>query len=447
MKKVLLSTALALAMGSMASAQTTTGRFEFSSVDRMSFSVPKEFSYNGIPRLVLSSDSYGDKSFQIYDENIENVKSIRLNPSSFDYQLTYKLEEREVKSVDEKERREQETYNSLDEFIQRESIYDPSFTADVLIFSDMGDGNRRVDFDYDKLNNYYGQKRFFHQEYFGSKYPLIYGIEHDGKFTLYRVTYAVTYTDWTEKGEQREGYSEAVYPLRLVNVNLNKDANRVSEYFYLSQTLFNEDEGYEYLVPKYQLVEESVQGGMSTDTSYPVTGEEPIELTRKTLVTKASHVAMVGFQVVGEDGTVLKDLDFDGYLGGSSINKAAVITIGSNTYLAFDGYDTDNKSATVFYKLNRTTSSIQKVRTVPGGMSLSSTIADKGADIQVNFADGNDKGSEISVYSVNGAKVKSLMVPAGQKTATFHVSGATGMYLVNRAQKGKADDTKKIVIK
>ena len=449
MKKVLFSAALALAMGSMASAQTATGRFEFSSVDRMSFSVPKEFSYNGIPRLVLSCDDSSEKSFQIFDENIEKVKTIRLAQTSFDYQLAYQIEEREVKSVDEKVRSESGTYNSLEEFIQHESMLNPSFTADVLIFSDMGNGDRRVDFDFDKMEDRYGDKRFFHQEYFGSKYPLLYGIEHDGKFTLYRVLYTVAYTDWTDKGEKTEDYSESVYPLQLVNVNLNQDANRASEYFYLSQTLFNEDEGYEYLVPKYKLVEESVPGSISSDIStiYPGVVEEPIELTRKTLVTKASNVAMVGFQVVGEDGTVLQDLDFDGYLGGSSVNRTAVITIGSNTYLAFDGYDSGNKSATIFYKLDRTTSSIQKVRTLPGGMSLSPAVANKGTDIHVNFGDGNAQGSEISVFSANGTKVKSLMVPAGHKYANFQVNGSSGVYMVNRTQKGKANDTKKIIIK
>ena len=66
---------------------------------------------------------------------------------------------------------------------------------------------------------------------------------------------------------------------------------------------------------------------------------------------------------------------------------------------------------------------------------------------ELNFNDNNEKGSEIIVFSANGAKVKSFKVPAGQKTATFNVNGSAGMYLVNRAQNGKANETKKIVIK
>ena len=206
MKRFILSTALALAMGNMASAQKITGRFDFVNNPNyyFSFSVPKEFSYNGAPRLILSSGIHDDYSFLVYNENIEQVKSIKLNPSTFDYQLTYKVEEREVKSVDEKDRRETHTYNSLDEFIQQESCFDPSFTPAALIYTNQENGDRRVDFDFDKLNNSFGQERFFHKELFGGKYPLLYGIEHDGKFSLYSVSYTVSYTDWVEKGEEVE---------------------------------------------------------------------------------------------------------------------------------------------------------------------------------------------------------------------------------------------------
>lgn len=279
----------------------------------------------------------------------------------------------------------------------------------------------------------------------------MYGIEHDGKFSLYSVSYTVSYTDWVEKGEEVENNSFTVKPLQLGNVNLNNDVTWATEYFYVSQTLFNEDEAYEYLVPKFKMVEASAGGSTGATMSDSSTGssslEENMELTRKTLLTKESNVALVGFQVVGENGNILKDLSFEDYIGDRWINDGAVVTIGTNVYLAFYGHDLDGKQATVFYKIDRTTSSIQKVRTVPGGMNLSSTTANKGADIQVNFNDNNEKGSEIIVFSANGAKVKSFKVPAGQKTATFNVNGSAGMYLVNRAQNGKANETKKIVIK
>lgn len=440
MKRIFLSTALALAMGSMASAQTVMpGHFEFGYHPAVSF--PTEFSYDGKPRLMLWDSS--EKSCIVYDENLNKEKGINLKNLSFDYQLEIKTEEREVKSVDETEKRDNGTWSSLEYFIEMMSNLNPGFTQDCLIFTPLADGGQRIDFDPAKTSVIYGGVPYYLEDYFGKKYPQVYYEEHDGIVNGYYVNYEITYTDWVDKGTTTENYSEELNPLMLDNINLNHNDARYPMSFYLSQTLFNSDDSYEYLVPKYKLIESNYSSDVSAD--YPSTSV--LELTRRSVVTKASSLALCGFQVVSETGNVLQDLLFDNYLGGSYVHDPVVLTIGSNVYIAFDGNDSEGHNATVFYKLDRTTSSLQKVRTVPGGMSLSRTIANKGADIQVNFSDGNEKGSEVSVFSANGQKVKSVMVPAGQKSATFNVNGASGMYLVNRAQKGKANDTKKIIIK
>lgn len=440
MKRIILSTALVLAMGNIASAQTTIpGNIIFDYSPSVSF--PTEFSYDGKPRLMLWDDS-DEKSWNIYDENLNKVKTIKMKSLSFDYQLDVKTEEREIKSVDVVADREDGSTYSYNEFLMTNMNLDPRFSEDCLIFTDLTNGDQRVDIDFSKLSDFSPYVNYyFLEDYFGEKYPIRYLIKHNDEVTWHYVQYDITYTDWVDKGTTTESFTEELRPLRLENLNLNNNDTRLYMRFYLSQTLFNSDESYEYLVPKYKLVEGTYSGGTS------VVDPSRIELTRSTVVSKEASLALCGFQVVSEDGNVLQDLMFDNYLGGSYVNDPVVLTIGSNTYIAFDGRDSEGKSATIFYKIDRTTSSIQKVRTVPGGMNLSSTIANKGADIQVNFSDNNEKGSEISVFSANGAKVKSIKVPAGQKTATFNVNGAAGMYLVNRAQNGKANETKKIVIK
>lgn len=437
MKRIILSTALVLAMGDIASAQTIIpGNINFDYSPSVSF--PTEFSYDGKPRLMLWDDS-DQKLWNIYDENLNKVKNVNMKSLSFDYQLDVKTEEREIKSVDVVADREGSTY-SYNEFLWSNMNFDPRFSEDCLIFTNLDNGDQRVDIDYSKLSESIGSY-YYMENYFGNKYPHYYYIKHGDVITQHYVQYDISYTDWVDKGTTTESYTEELRPLRLENLNLNNNDTRLYMRFYLSQTLFNSDESYEYLVPKYKLVEGTYSGGTS------IVDPSRIELTRSTVVSKKASLALCGFQVVSEDGNVLQDLMFDNYLGGSYVNDPVVLTIGSNTYIAFDGRDSEGKSVTIFYKIDPTTSSIQKVRTVPGGMNLSSTIANKGADIQVNFSDNNEKGSEISVFSANGAKVKSLKVPAGQKTATFNVNGSAGMYLVNRAQNGKANETKKIVIK
>ena len=62
------------------------------------------------------------------------------------------------------------------------------------------------------------------------------------------------------------------------------------------------------------------------------------------------------------NGTVVKDLDFsEDFEGYIDTRSAYVITIGKNTYLAFNGI-INRVNSTVFYKINRTTTEIKQVK-------------------------------------------------------------------------------------
>lgn len=93
------------------------------------------------------------------------------------------------------------------------------------------------------------------------------------------------------------------------------------------------------------------------------------------------------------------------------------------------------------------TSSIQKVKTAPSTMKLSPTVVNSGSTINVNFSDGNDKGSDLVVVSTFGAAVLSYHVPAGQSSTKIQANISAGMYCISRLQKNKAAETKKIIVK
>ena len=93
------------------------------------------------------------------------------------------------------------------------------------------------------------------------------------------------------------------------------------------------------------------------------------------------------------------------------------------------------------------TSSIQKVKTAPSAMKLSPTVVNSGSTINVNFSDGNDKGSDLVVVSTFGAAVLSYHVPAGQSSTQIQANISAGMYWISRLQKNKAAETKKIIVK
>lgn len=79
-------------------------------------------------------------------------------------------------------------------------------------------------------------------------------------------------------------------------------------------------------------------------------------------------------------------------------------------------------------------------------MKQNPSIVNKGNIINVDLGNNNNTDSEISVYSATGAKVKSVKVPAGQRSAQFVMNAPAGMYLINKtSNKAKAENNKIIV--
>ena len=74
------------------------------------------------------------------------------------------------------------------------------------------------------------------------------------------------------------------------------------------------------------------------------------------------------------------------------------------------------ESRKLYYKIDRATTSIQKVENARGVLKVTPTVVNKGTVINVDLGDNNNGNSEISVYSSNGAKVKTITVPAERCT-------------------------------
>ena len=446
MSRMKLYTIIAMAaLATTSAAQSITGRFEFGYADRAALSVPKEFSYGSVPYLVLV-DNNDQNNIQVYDENLDVVKTIAMKESMpFNYQLTCQAETREVTAVNETYKNSYCSYESYEAFIQRESLVDPYFNESCLIIKDFGDGTRKITVDYTNSGYTTNRQMYFAYDYFGMQYPKVYFIENSEGLTGYRVEYAVEYSEWQATGTTVNDYSADQDRIRLCNINLNNGDGRANSYFEVSQTLFNSDEGFEYILPKYKLSANGNVGG-----SYVINGggdTEQITTQRSVVISEQKELALAGFQVLSEDGNVVSDITFDGDFEGSiDLDCAFVITIGNTTYLAFDGYS-NGQSSTIFYKIDRSTSSIQKVKTAPSTMKLTPTVVNSGSTINVNFGDDNVKGSDLVVVSASGAAVQTYHVPEGQTSAQIQANTSAGMYCISRLQKNKAAETKKIIVK
>lgn len=446
-KKLFFTSLISTVLAIPTVGQTVTGNFDFGSSYDFALSIPKDFSYDGKPYLMLY-DGNDYNTIQIYDENLEVVKRISMKKSlPFNYQLTYQDQVREVVAVNEVEKSEFCRYDSYDAFIENEKNLDPSFDESCFIAEDMGDGTKKIKVDYSKKGYLSNEQMYYVYNNFALKYPKVYFIDSGKDFIGYRVSYAIQYSDWKNAGTRVVDCTEEQKRIRLLNINLNNGDGKTTKYFEVSQTLFNNDPSFEYIMPKYKLSKinniagsKLVIGGSNE--------EDGVITTNSEIVSEEKEIALAVFQILSENGNVISDITFDsGFEGSIYVNTAFVITIGDNVYLAFDG-ECNGASSTIFYKINKkNTNAVQKVKIAPSTMRISPTVAKSGSTINVTFSDANEKGSDIVVVSASGAAMGSFHVPAGQTSAQIKTNTSAGMYCVSRLQKDKVKETKKIIVK
>lgn len=430
MKRILFLVVLVLVAVTAINAQKVSGYVKLDTYQRQLLSVPRQFAYGDTPLMLLYDANDHDK-INIYDENIDLQKTVQLKTVSIDYQRVYRFETGKVTGAVETSRNETRVFNTYQDFLEHEKLTNRNFNEGQLKIDTLENGDRKI---------IVGYEGFCGEEELGDAYPYVFLIEHEGKVTVYRAEYEPE-IEWVLKERQTEDCSVTKQPLYLYNINLNNDISYGERYFQVSQTLFNEDDKYEYVIPKLGLVDKE-NTSQSSETSSSVSRAR--SYSRSFL--ESGNLGIVGVQVVSETGEVIRDINFDQfYVPG--LDYAHVITIGTNIYLVFNGYDSNGKTASVFYKIDRTTASIRKVENVGGVLNVSPTVVNKGNVINVDFGDKNDEESEVAVYSAAGARVKTVSVPAGQRNAQFVMNAPAGMYLVNKTSSKGKTETRKIIVR
>jgi len=216
--------------------------------------------------------------------------------------------------------------------------------------------------------------------------------EKQGELTVSGVEY-----NWSSKHEEREwkddGYKGdwkvmsddsgkshgGIMSLYLNDFDQSCDDFRT---IYLTQTLFNTDEKYEFLMPLYSSTIETGEDDRDGD------GVVDFRYT-------STNNSIIGFQIVSEDGTVLQTVNFDGdfTLPDNGKGDVDLLKIHSKLYLCFNGY-----TSCLLYSIDSATSSVrmmtmENLSSVPaGGYNLSGrlTRGEKGVNI-IRMSDGTTK--------------------------------------------------------
>lgn len=410
MKKLLL-TAITLVAFSSANAQLSESGKGKGNI-RVA---PKEFCYEGKVKLIMDESEYSETAsiFKIYDSNFEVEKTVNLNLESDTYKTYYQRKKEEVIMINSKDDVWGTGYYSWEDAKGVTNSYLYDFTKEK-------DGYQMWS---ENKNDYYMY------DVFGEKYPKLYFYWNPENNTSYirHFEYKTTYTgDWYNYDE-REGY-RSTEPLYF-EFN-DYDNNRcVEKGFSISQTLFNNDEKYEALVPKYSQIEElsderDADGDGVIDHRTMSVGRHP-----------------TGLSVVSEDGTELYSIEPDIFLNEYGI-EYELIKINGKLYIAVQDETYDNY---VFFEINRETSSIKQVAKLKG-MRVSPTIAEQTDNITVELGEGSN-AKEIVVVNGNGQVVKQIPVKNGERQITINAGSLNrGLNILN-ARGAKGNNNCKIIVK
>lgn len=402
-----------------------------------------EFSYQGKISLFVYesiypySDNAEEQSTNItfYDEDFNPGKSIQIPVKT----TTIYLEKKERENVGNV---------TLSFSYNGEHIYDydtnvSSFTVETAK-SYLSQRGVEIESQETKEDGTYFYVEFYKDEIYGKIYPTkFYCLASDGSFFAKYCEYeeSASYTGAWVDGEREvyhKDYVVTFVPMSFFNYDVcGYDGHPI----YISQTLFNDDEKFEYIIP---FADESI----SKVEGYDRDGDGNIDS-----YAKYYGYPSAGFNVMSEDGTILQTIKYDGdFVANSdwSYDYISVIKINGKIYIEVEGCVIDEnenecttKSATLIFALDKETNSVKKIAKHIG-MNVRPTIADRYEPITIELDD--DAVNEITVTNAAGQTVKRIPVNAGQRQVTFSSQGLSkGLNVINARGKNGNNNCKIIV--
>ena len=403
--------------------------------------IPRQFSAKDKPILHFKEENDGGYSIALYNDDIEKINAIDIKDGTFNYTLKYKDEAREVKEITQTELYRKH-YCDLDESQTFEQfLEEEKWKGDVEVRTENGDTIICTTYPYHNTRMSMSEI-FFGFDYFGTKYPISYILCKDNVLYQVCVDYEATYTEWQVVGERTEERSCETPVIHLDYINFDGGGSNDIYEFILSQTLFNDDEKFEYIIPKMTLTDIS-----DWASSVPGDGRNELRLTHSTLISDYAYPACRGVQILSSDSTVIYDIDFGNEFEADEYDcqYMTIITIGGKTYLVVKGHSNindDNTDCTMFYRIDKQTHSIQQISNVP----ITMRARQKNSTINIQLSD-TSEDSEIIMSNPSGTTVAETFVPAGENSVSLKARIPKGVYNITRFQKGKNVENAKILIK
>lgn len=268
----------------------------------------------------------------------------------------------------------------------------------------------------------------YESQWLGAKYPHSYFCIEDGYIKEIGVDYEAEFNqddidnaEWITYGDVQE---DTYYKDPVDIEYMDYDANIAFDaYTCCTQTLFNDDDKWEYIVAKYGPVEKHPGNYWISSRN-----ENGIELKRDSYEDQPC----VGYDIKNEDGDIIASINanIDGYFD-------FICKIGGNIYLSLydDGDD-------VIYKYDRQSTEIKEVTR---SEAKRANVRVNGRSITVE-ADGKDV-DEVELFDMGGRKMASSARKGAGHLNLNAGNAADGVYSVALKKRGRLVGAQKIVLK
>lgn len=305
----------------------------------------------------------------------------------------------------------------------------------ITLLSDIYYTNNWVGFtDYKGRTSCWSPDRtsFFASEWFGTSYPEEYFCIEDGHVIRIRVRYkpdfdqtAIDNAQWTIEGDVDENeYDDSPESFDYSDYDANIAFDEAS--IVCTQTLFNDDEKWEYIVPKYGAMKKDVGNYQISDSS-----EDGFILVRR--VSEARP--MTGFDIKNEVGEIVASIN-------EGIGIYDVYKIGGNIYLYIWNQDADYNYDYILYKYDPKSTDIKEISR---SEVKKANIRINGRSIMVE-ADAKDV-DEVELIDMGGRKMASSNRKGVGNLTINASSAADGVYSIALKKRGRFVGAQKIILK
>ena len=278
---------------------------------------------------------------------------------------------------------------------------------------------------------------FYLPTFLGLTYPTEYYVLRGNFISRINVDYTPLYDEadavWTDMGDEQDwGGNFKPLSFEFASFGTGTEGNYLDVDICATQTLFNDDEAWEYLVP--------VQEENSTVQNVRVDGVTTEGIVVYRTVRKGMKTTAIN--VVSENGTVLASIPFSGEL---SKDYLQVFLLEGTIFFQLGFYDNNySEYYDCLYRYDKEGGDLDKVAAVRRSNRFATLDGDR---LDVNLEDADANGNLLLTNSL-GKVLHSEKVQRGKGSASINTSSLPeGIYNVTLMQRGKVRKNQKMLIK